>query len=314
MLSRQRLVDLHPYEYEHPSDARALDLLQGTPGLDGLTRKFLDEGIERLFTIQLRGSHLRMTEAGYPELHGQLVAACEVLNLHASPDFYVMAEGSVNAMTTGLNEPVLAVTGDAVDRLSDGEMAFLLGHEIGHVKSGHVLYHLMAQVMSVASGVVADLTFGAGKLLTTPLQWALLRWSRMSELTADRAGLLACQDVDAALGVLMRISGLPEKYERPMNRDAFIQQARDFEDLDFEELNRWMKLAVNLGSDHPWTVLRCAELLDWVTSGDYQAVLDRETKGRAHVRYDGAVPFCRECGWRLRDGAKFCGSCGQELT
>ena len=41
------------------------------------------------------------------------------------------------------------------------------------------------------------------------LQGALTRWQRSSELTADRAGLLACQSQDPALRSMMKLAGLP---------------------------------------------------------------------------------------------------------
>ncbi|MBN2163899.1 MAG: M48 family metallopeptidase [Pontiellaceae bacterium] len=307
------LEGLHPHEYEHPFDAKALDSLQGTAGLEILSRKFLKNGIERFYTIQCRGSNLQVTSSNYAEIYKQLVDVCNVINVEAVPDLYIESDGSINAMTVGVDNPLIIVTAGAIDHLSQSEMAFLLGHEIGHVKSRHVLYHLMAGSLAFAGGVVGDYTLGLGNLLTMPLRWALFRWSRMSEFTADRCGLLACQDFDNVVSTFIKMAGLPEKYRDQIDRQSFIKQASEFESLDFEKTSKWLKLASSLNRTHPWTVLRSAELIKWVESGEYQQVLDRQTVDRLRIRYEGSFQFCRRCSYRLQGTERFCNSCGQEL-
>jgi Zn-dependent protease with chaperone function len=307
------LSGLHPHEYEHPFDAKALDSLQGTPGLELLSRKFVKDGIERLYTIQYRGSNLRITESNYPEIHAQLVSVCRMVSIETIPDLYVEWDDSVNAFTVGVDHPLIVITAGAVDRLTQSEMGFLLGHEVGHVKSRHVLYHLMANSLSAAGGLVDDFTLGLGSLLTMPLQWALLKWSRMSEFTADRCGFLACQDFDGVISTFIKMAGLPETCRDRIHRQSFLVQAKEFESLDFESTSKWLKLAANLNRTHPWTVLRAGELIRWMESGEYQKVLDRKTSDRLYIRYEGGFQVCRKCGYRLQGAEKFCNSCGQKL-
>ncbi|MGB9977622.1 MAG: M48 family metalloprotease [Thermovenabulum sp.] len=69
----------------------------------------------------------------------------------------------------------------------------------------------MAQVFPILGEIVGSITLGAGKLLSTGLQIALLNWVRMSEFTADRAGLLTCQDPEVAASALMKLAGVPQK-------------------------------------------------------------------------------------------------------
>ena len=52
--------------------------------------------------------------------------------------------------------------------------------------------------------------------------------------------------------------------------DIFIQQAREFKQLDYEGLNKLIKLISIADSSHPWTVMRAAELLNWINNGDYE--------------------------------------------
>ena len=65
--------------------------------------------------------------------------------------------------------------------------------------------------------------------------------------------------------------------------------------------------------NHPWTVLRAAELMRWVESGAYQAVLDRQTavEDKPPVLVLG---FCHQCGGQLSGTETFCPACGQRLA
>src|SRR3989454_11066411 len=61
--------------------------------------------------------------------------------------------------------------------------------------SGHALYHtILVIILNVSLGA---LPFLAG-IAILPIQLALLEWFRKSELSSDRAGLLACQDATAS--------------------------------------------------------------------------------------------------------------------
>ena len=313
MTSRTVLNGLHPYEYEHPFDARALNTLQSTPGLDAVVRQYNKHAVERYITIQYTGSNIRITKENYPKIYELLDVVCETLYLPSRPDLYLEWGYHINGFTIGVDHPIVVLTSGAIDLLSDEELLYLIGHEVGHIKSRHTLYHQMAKFLPVISDMVGQATLGIGKLISSPLQLALLRWSRMSEFTADRAGLLSCQCVDSAAKVMMKWAGMPIRHFDDMKLESFISQAKRFEELDFERLNKAVKVLSIMNSTHPWTIMRSAELLKWIDSGEYKQVIERQTTNRLHVRYEGSAQFCRKCGYRLQGTERFCNSCGQEL-
>jgi Zn-dependent protease with chaperone function len=307
------LADLHPLEYEHPFDTRALDALQQTPGLDTLIRQFNKHAIERLITVQCIGSNLRITKENYPKLYQILARVCEIINLSSPPDFYLEKNAKINGFTVGVDNPIVVLATGMVDLLTDQELMYLIGHEIGHIKSRHTLYHQMAQFLPAIAGFIGEATLQLGKLLTYPLELALRRWSRMSEFTADRAGLLACQSLEVAGRVMMKLAGMPTRLFDDMKLEAFIEQAKSFEELDYDKLNKVAKLLSHMGSTHPWTVMRTAELLRWVENGEYDQVRQRNTRDLVFVLHDGSQTICRKCRYRLEGSEKFCPTCGSVL-
>lgn len=313
MNNPQPLAELYPYEYEHPFDSKALDTLQCTPGLDLIIRQFNKQAVERFITIQYTGSNLRITPENYPRIFAILDEVCSIINLPSRPDLYLEWGYYINGFTIGVDHPIIVLTSGAIDLLSDDELLYLLGHEVGHIKSRHTLYHQMAASLPYLGDLIGQVTLGIGKLISTPLQLALFRWSRMSEFTADRAGLLACQNVSTAAKVMIKWAGMPISHYDDIKLDAFIAQARTFESLDYEKLNKAIKFLSIMTETHPWTVMRAAELLSWVESGEYQKVIDRSTTYRQFIREDEGIMFCRNCGYRLDEISKFCSSCGRPL-
>ena len=316
-VERRQLTGLRPQAYEHPLDAQALNALQKTSGLETVVRKCNEWGFERLLRVQLTGSHLRVTADSVPEVHEKLVAACSILDLPGVPDLYLAAGDELNAFTAGVDRPLIVLSAGLVDRLTDDELLFVIAHEVGHIKSGHVLYYQIAEFLPVIGAIVGTATFGLGELLGAGLQVALLNWKRMSEFTADRAGLLGCQDANVPLTAMIKIAGLPQKYDGAINPEDFIAQAREFKTFDADKLNWFVKALSTMGQTHPWTVMRASQFLAWIDSGDYEKVVNAPhalppvTAGPAALAGAG---FCTQCGRGLMSEARFCPGCGKPVA
>src|SRR5438128_10086577 len=100
----------------------------------------------------------------------------------------------------------IVVTSGLVDLLDTDELRGVVGHELGHIKSGHMLYHTMAVFIALVARVAArNLPFI--NLVSQALLIAFYDWLRKSELTADRAGLLVSQDSDVVVRTLLKLAG-----------------------------------------------------------------------------------------------------------
>ena len=99
-------------------------------------------------------------------------------------------------------------------------------------------------------------------------------WNRISEYTADRVGLLACQDINVALSTLMKISGLPQSYYSDASVEEFVKQANEFKETYGGNYDSLLKDLDVLDEDHPWLIRRASILLDWYNSGEYHKLID----------------------------------------
>lgn len=261
--NKKILKGLSHEQYEHPFDQKALAALEKTPGLELVGKFITKHTVERIYTVQYTGSHLKVTKDNYPKIYEYLQYACKILDVEKVPKIYIEWGYDINACTVGADNPIIVLHSGLIDLCDDDEIMFIIGHELGHIKSNHMLYHMMAQVINL---IINQIPFGS--YAAAPIQYALYYWDRMSEFTADRAGLLCCQNKDAAIRAFMKMGGLPIKEYNNLNYQTFIQQAADFKSLDYDGLNKIVKYITIAEQSHPWTVMRAAELMNWINEAD----------------------------------------------
>lgn len=166
--NKKILTGLDHTSYEHPFDQKALSALESTPGLD-LVGKFITKNmVERVYTVQYTGSHLRVTKDSYPKIYEYLEYACQILDIKKIPELYIEWGYNINACTVGAENPIIVLNSGLIDLCDDEEIMFVIGHELGHVKSNHMLYHMMAQVINI---IISMIPFGS--LAAAPVQFAL---------------------------------------------------------------------------------------------------------------------------------------------
>jgi hypothetical protein len=136
--------------------------------------------------------------------------------------------------------------------------------------SGHALYRTI--LIIILEFGFRNLPFLAGIALL-PIQLALLEWYRKSELSSDRAGLLASQDPIASMRMFMKLAGGGKLEE--MNLDAFMTQAKEYEEGG-DAVDVIYKVLNTLGMTHPFHTLRAAELQRWIATGEYDRILRGE--------------------------------------
>jgi hypothetical protein len=110
---------------------------------------------------------------------------------------------------------------------------------------------------------------------STLLQIPLFYWSRMTDLTADRVGLLACQDINVALRTMIKLAGAPESLYGELNVEAFIEQAENFTWQKMGLMNSIIEKISVMDNAAPWMVRRASELLKWYKSCEYDQLINR---------------------------------------
>ena len=275
--ARVRLVALSPRAYEHPADRAALSALRKVRGFDQMLRWLSGLFAGRAPRLLTLASTVRVDARQFPAIHRLVHDGASVLDLAEVPEVFVACDPQPNARTVGMDKPFLVLTSGLVDLLDEEELRFVIGHELGHILSGHAVYRSMLDQLLVLSRRVFFLP--VGYLGLRALLTALEEWYRKSELSCDRAGVLAGQDPAAALRAQMKMAGGSRLAE--MDVTAFLEQAREY-DAQGDLRDGVLKLLSLQGQLHPFAALRAAELRRWIDDGDYQAILAGEYPRRGN--------------------------------
>lgn len=265
---------LYAKEYEDPRDAACLKALKLNKAFDQVVKYAIEYSVERAETISYTGSNVRVTRRNMPYLYECVETACGILSLPVTPDIYIVENPYINAFTTGAGHPILVFHNSILQRLTHEELMFIIGHELGHIKSEHVQYHTIGNYIKILGDQFLESTI-IGSIISSGLEFAFYEWFRRSELTADHAGLLVCQDLKSAISALAKLGGYPVEFYDSLDPNEFLLQAQEFTDLDESLYNKVAKTVLLLESTHPWTVLRARELMLWVQSGEYSRILHR---------------------------------------
>ena len=166
-------------------DRVALEALQKVPLLPDLVRKFYDLGLDRWMYVYNLGRSVRCGPRQCSTLYEIMRESCAILDM-PEPELYISSNPFPNAFAGGVERPYIVVRSAMIENLNDEELYHLMGHELGHIKAGHVLYFSVASILFPLLEMVGRRTLGMGDAVSIGLVMAFYEWSRQAEVSADR--------------------------------------------------------------------------------------------------------------------------------
>jgi Zn-dependent protease with chaperone function len=273
----KKFADLGKHEYIHPADSKALAALKAIPGVDSALKKLLAWTGESAIRVSFMASAVKVTPKQCPDLHAKLQIACTTLGVDM-PDMFVQQNPLVNAFTGGVERPIIVLHSALIERLNDEETLAVIAHEVGHIHAEHVLYLTAARLMEALANIsVARLIPGSEIIkfiVSAGISSALLAWARRAELSCDRAALLVTQDAHVIGRTMMKLAG--GTFASKIDYDLFLDQAREFQkNYDENKLDKFWADIMAAGLSHPFPIWRVGEILEWVDSGQYAGLMEK---------------------------------------
>jgi Zn-dependent protease with chaperone function len=264
------LIGLKADSFRHPLDLEATRALKQIPGIDMLVRNWLGPMAEQVFYVENIASSVLVGENQLPDLYKLLLDACKILDIDP-PQLYVRQHPAPNAYTFAVRgkQPFVVLHTSLIDMLTPEEIQAVIAHELGHLKCDHSVYLTPVNLLILAAAIVPNV----GTFVAQAIQTQLLEWVRCAEFTCDRAALLATQDPKVVMSVLMKLAGGSPMLAPQLNLDAFVAQARAYDDISKTELGEMVKAARTAQLTHPVPVLRAREIDRWASSTEYQTLL-----------------------------------------
>ena len=221
--------------------------------------------------IEATFNAVHVSEKQLPRIHEQSILAARILNLSCLPDVYVSGERMWEAATYGSDTNSFIVLGSAlVTSFPGDDLLFLLAREMGHCRAGHALWKTVIRFLLGEQGPKSNLMsggllsmFSLTTLVEGTLELPLLGWARQSEITADRAGLLAVLDENIVRRVLLTWSLKSPVLFKQINIAEWMAQQEDTE-------NQMSKLSELALSATPYVTRRLKLLTQFAHSAEME--------------------------------------------
>ncbi|QXP71105.1 M48 family metalloprotease [Polaribacter sp. R2A056_3_33] len=202
-------------------------------------------------------SSLRLTKTLAPMLHEIGEHCKKTLKLKADIEFFVYQGDTFNASCypPDDNKLYIILSSGILERFSKEELTFVVGHEIGHVLFEHFDYPVR-QILDTGENDLAPIH-----------AMKLYAWNRNAEISADRAGLLCCQNFEAVGRTFFKLSSGVTTDSLDFQLNAYIEQFVDLEEV----LNDSNLDPSDWYSTHPFSPLRIKALELFNKSETYAA-------------------------------------------
>lgn len=221
--------------YAHPVDEWILRTLNSMA-----IKSILDKAIDTLISDyfgQYLATSISIDERSFPDIFSILSHCAQTLGIPIPHAVTSSSPFLFNAFTAGTDEySFISITAGLCEYYTPAEAAFVIGHECGHIAAKHMVYHTLVWVMTDAATRYLGYL---GYLIRMTAAVPLLAWSRRSEITADRAGLLCCGDIAVAERALLRLVAGHADVDR-VDIDDYLRRSRETE--DYHGVSRWQQL------------------------------------------------------------------------
>ena len=227
------------------SERKLFDALCGDQLIAQVAAKLRQNNEEDAHRRRLLSSALRITDRIIPALTQRIALVQQITHLEAAEVetfIYNSPQYSASCMCFEKDAVFLMISSGLYSTLTERELLFVVGHEFGHVVYGH--HRLPARAILAQRGAC-----DAERALK------LMAWSRRAEISADRVGMLCCQDLDVAAKALIKLScGLSEdliEFDLP----GYVSQL-----ADIEAISHTVRAVEDFYSTHPFNPIRVVAL------------------------------------------------------
>jgi Zn-dependent protease with chaperone function len=250
--------------YAHPIDGWILKTLESTP-VRAVLQKAIDAFVSLQFGSQL-ASAVFISRQSFPDIFEVLAHCAHTLAIPVPHAVVNHDPALFNAYTAGTDEySFISISSALLQFFSRDEACFVIGHECGHIAARHMLYHT---VVNTLTGPLTNLLGPLGVAVQTTAGLPLIAWSRRSELTADRAGLLCCGDMAIAERALLKmVTGFADASRVDMT--DYLRRAKSIE--EFHKLGKLQELL----HTHPLVPKRIEALRLFARSELYYQLTDK---------------------------------------
>ncbi len=230
-----------------------------TMALEATTRLWRD-----VARTELLGTAVKVTDQQYPRVWRAAKAAGAALRVPV-PVVFAAPTSSIKVKVLGTEDaPHLIVNLDLAEKLDETELVAAIGHELGHIQNGHILYATALHYLTSSAAFFV-------RWVVQPAIMTLQAWSRRAEVTCDRAALLAVRDLDKTLHTIVKLELGVDKGSA-FNADEYLKSVPD--------IKKGVGRFAEMFRSHPYVPKRVQALRLFADSALYAMISGKDPTGK----------------------------------
>jgi len=219
---------------------RLLDEREIKAAIENEARDATDETRRHLLSVAVR-----LTATMAPSLLAVVERCRTALEIELPVELYVVPMAQFNAFSYGSERGrvLVALTSELLQKFDDDELAFVMGHELGHFVFQHHTIPV-ARLLTTESGISAEQAI------------MLFSWQRYAEISADRAGLVCAGAVAPTARAFFKIASGMSGDRITFDIEAYLEQIGDIEAEAAELQSAKASPRPDWFASHPFSPLR----------------------------------------------------------
>ena len=201
------------------------------------------------FTNEMLSNNVLLSPAIAPRIYTICNEIKQKLGFDEQIDFYLQSNTEVNAFSLngfGMVPHIISITSALIQLMTDDELRYVIGHEIGHLIYKHTKLSIVNRFLNKKED----------ERLPAMLTLHYLRYVKYAEISADRIGYIAMPNINVVTNTFFKLTcGLSEQHLNFIASEYLKQLDR------IKEIG-----AGDLFSSHPNPMIRIQALMDFAAS------------------------------------------------
>lgn len=164
----------------------------------------------------LEGHSIKVDEKLLKRFHDLIEEVKAKLGFKEKVDFYITGNSEVNAFAIMAQEEneahIINVNSALIQLMSDDELKFVIGHELGHLISQD------AKLLNLVQFVFE------GEPIPVLLMHKIRLWNQLAELVADRYGYMAVENLNVCISAFFKMSSGLDFAKMGIDFNSFIEE------------------------------------------------------------------------------------------
>lgn len=164
----------------------------------------------------LEGHSIKVDEKLLKRFHDLFEEVKKKLGFKEKVDFYITGNSEVNAFAIMAQDEeeshIINVNSALIQLMTDDELKFVIGHELGHLISQD------ARLLNLVQFVFE------GESIPVLLMHKIRLWNQLAELVADRYGYMAVEDLNVCISAFFKMSSGLDFAKMGIDFESFIEE------------------------------------------------------------------------------------------